>query len=659
MNMKNKRVSTLLRSVMTAMTVGLLCIGQLTLSSAQEKTIASHPPRSLGNPINIDYLQASLTKEIPRLFLNNELDTKLNQRVKNDPLVSAYMEILRSSAKEIMQAPLLERQIYDGRRMLSISREMVRRMGILGIVYHIDKDTVILNRIHQELLKVCAFSDWNPSHFLDVGEMALGVSIGFDFAGRDLPEETNDIVLQALIDKAARPGFDNNFNNWVSNSNNWNQVCHGGLIAAAISFAQKDPGLAADVISRALDNMHYALEEYGPDGVYPEGITYWSYGTIYALMTASILNNVFGTDFGMTDFPGFMESAEFALLMTAPSGEYFDFFDCQSNFRSGPRGVNQAAVARFNNPEVAVSMLWFATKTGNSLYVDRSYFLDHSAERRQSRFDGIAILWLTEFEEKYYEPLPSTWMGNGPNPIAIFRGNKANPDEDPDMFYLGTKGGRASISHGHMDAGSFIFELDGIRWSVDPGIQPYAPLEQVGFNQWNREQDSERWTLLTKGSHGHSTLVVNGQPHFVDGHVPVLMFHDGSDSLPSVTYNMTALFDGRLEHATRTFTKLDNRSVMIQDSFQMNENSHMMTWQMMTTADVLLVESGAVLRQDDKELKLDILAPANYNVSVQALSPPPLMLDKQITNLKRLEIHVPAHAFDSKTGEISIRLSGH
>src|SRR5690606_15591122 len=57
---------------------------------------------------------------------------------------------------------------------------------------------------------------------------------------------------------------------WINGTNNWNQVCNGGMIAAAIMIADRDPELAAKTISRALEGMPQALAEYGPDGVYPE-----------------------------------------------------------------------------------------------------------------------------------------------------------------------------------------------------------------------------------------------------------------------------------------------------------------------------------------------------------------------------------------------------
>ncbi|MDZ7606247.1 MAG: hypothetical protein U5K79_11825 [Cyclobacteriaceae bacterium] len=66
----------------------------------------------------------------------------------------------------------------------------------------------------------------------------------------------------------------------------------------------------------------------GPkNGVYPEGSTYWSYGTSFSVMTAAMLESAFGTDFGLGNYPGFKESAVFRVLMN-PVGWYYNFADC-------------------------------------------------------------------------------------------------------------------------------------------------------------------------------------------------------------------------------------------------------------------------------------------------------------------------------------------
>ena len=94
------------------------------------------------------------------------------------------------------------------------------------------------------------------------------------------------------------------------------------------------------------------------------------------------------------------------------------------------------------------------------------------------RLAGPGLVWLSAFEGEDTGQLPLAWKGEGSNPVVIFRGGEG----DPNQFYFGGKGGRATVNHGNMDAGSFVFELDGVRWSIDPGNQGYNELEKTGFN---------------------------------------------------------------------------------------------------------------------------------------------------------------------------------
>jgi hypothetical protein len=73
-----------------------------------------------------------------------------------------------------------------------------------------------------------------------------------------------------------------------------------------------------------------------------------------------------------------------------------------------------------------------------------------------------------------------------------------------------------------MDAGPFIFELDGIRWVVDPGNQDYHEIEKTGFNLWGNSQTCQRWTLLTKNNYGHSTLTVINALHVNHGFASIV-----------------------------------------------------------------------------------------------------------------------------------------
>ena len=597
--------------------------------------VAQESVKNLDNPISEAYIRTRMSKTSPRLVLTSPIEKQLKEKLRNDPVVKNYYAAMQLNARDILaKQPLTYNMI--GRRLLNTSREMLRRMSILSMVYRIDRDPDVLKKINEELLAVCNFSDWNPSHYLDVAEMALAVAIAVDWTGSYLPKNTVDIARQSLIEKGINPSFGNNEPGWVKGNNNWNQVCNGGMIAAAIVIGDKHPDLAAKTIKRSLDGIPFALREYAPAGVYPEGATYWDYGTSFTCITASMLKSAFGTDFGISQYPSFLESANFRMLSVAPSGWYFNFADCGD--REGSNGD--------------ITLAWFAKETGDQLYLEKNRFLKPPENMGGlSRLAGAGLVWLAEFPPSKNTPLPLSWIGDGSNPIVVFRGS----DNDPHKYYFGGKGGRGNLNHGNLDAGSFVFELDGVRWAVDPGNQDYNELEQAGFDLWNQTQNSPRWTLLTKGNQGHSTLTVDDARFVVNATAPITEFNSGNN--PEAVVDLTPVFGNRMKSAVRTFTKDSDHSLMIEDNLVLADSTLSITWAMMTTADVIPAQDGAILQQSGKELHLKIISPAEISASIIMMDPAPLMLDRKIPGLKRIEIRMPAYIFQKGKGSVKVRLT--
>lgn len=602
-------------------------------ATAQENEIPK-----LDNPVTVQYLKKNLRKSQPRLVLNSKIKNNLKTKLKTDDVVKNMYKAIKLNAEGIYAKPLLERVVV-GRRLLSTSREMLWRVNMLGMVYEMENDEKALNRLNDEVLAVCNFSDWNPTHFLDVAEMSMAVAFALDWTEGKLPKSTIELAKNALIEKGITPSWPENGKEpgWAFGHNNWNQVCNGGMIAASIAIAEKDPELAAKTISRALEGMVQALKQYSPDGVYPEGSTYWGYGTSFSVVTSAFLESSFGTDFGIADYPAFKESAVFRYLMNAPSGWYYNFADC---------GDKRGAAGD-------VILAWFATKTGNAEFFERERFLMPAEEMgKLSRLGGAALVWLSQYEEKSDVKMPLAWKGDGSNPIVVFKGD----EDDAHDYYFGGKGGRATTSHGNMDAGSFIFELNGVRWVVDPGNQAYHELEKTGFNLWGSCQDCQRWTLLTKNNFGHSTITVNDELFINDGSATLIDFQGGEK--PKATFDLTAVYGENLKSAKRSFLKDSPVSVVIEDQLEIAEKTNLITWQLLTTADVEITPTGALLKQDGKELKIENQSHPKLTFSVISLDPAPMELDRQIENLKRLELRIPAWILDDGKGTIKVRLSG-
>jgi hypothetical protein len=593
----------------------------------------------LDNPITEKYISKNLRKGHPKLVYTSKLVSDVRKKVRTDPVSRNLYSAIKKNANKVYGEPLLELSLI-GRRLLSVSRELLYRVNMLGFIYLVDEDNKALDRINEELIAVCNFSDWNPSHFLDVAEMAMGVALAVDWTRGNLPQTTIELAKKTLIDKAIMPSWPAAGKEWrlSRSTNNWNQVCAGGLIAASIIIADKEPELAARTIHRSIEGLPNALVAYSPDGVYPEGSTYWGYATIYSVVTASLLETAFGHDFGHWEYPGFRESATFRVLANAPSGWYYNYFDCGDK-----RSINGD-----------ITLAWFAYKTGDGTFFEKERFLQPAEEmERLHRFAGASMAWISQFSKKETGTIPTAWKGAGTNPIAIFK----NESSDAHTYYLGCKGGRASLSHGNMDAGSFVFELNGVRWVVDPGNQGYHDLEKTGFNLWRKEQDSDRWTLLTKNNFGHSTITVNNQPFIYDAFAPMTGFRSGDK--PEVSFDLSAVYGENIKSVQRSFRKESASSLLIEDRLTPSEKTELITWQLVTIASVEVIDGGAILSQDGKKLKLENLSHPDIMISVVSLDPPPLELDRRIKGLKRIEIRIPAWTINKGSTTLKIRLSEH
>lgn len=612
-------------------------------SYAQNESIGEAELYKLDNPVSTSYLKKNLSKQLPRLVMNKEIERTLRKKLKTDPVIQNYYEAIKLNAEAVFEKPIINLDTPMEERsqnnQLDISRELLHRTASMAMVYRIEKDSRMLERINKEVIAACSFPSWFPKHFLDVAEMSLGIALALDWTAGDLPKSTIELAKKSLVEKGIKPSWQKDGGRGpFYGGSNWNQVCNGGMVAASIAVAEYAPELAAKTLSRALDGMPNALKKYGPDGVYPEGATYWRYGTSFTVTTVSMFESAFATDFGVFETPGFKESAIFRLLSVAPSGLVYNFGDCGE--RSGKNGD--------------ITLAWFASKAGIKTYFEKELFMKPPEEMgKLSRLAGPALVWMAQFEEKGEATVPSAWKGDGDNPVVFFTGG----ENDPNKYYFGGKGGNGGVSHGNMDGGSFVFELYGQRWSVDPGnTGRYGRIERTGFGLWDRDQDGDRWKLLNKGNFGHSTISVNNQLHRVDGKARFIDFKSGEN--PEATIELTPTFEGQLKSATRRFVKDGPISLLIEDDIEISEETNLITWQLITQADVQIVDGGAILSQNGKSVKLENLSHPDLTVSVISLNPPLLFVDTIKKGLKRLEIRIPAWTIDSGKTKIRVRFKG-
>ena len=576
----------------------------------------------------------------PRLILTPPRLTHLRKAIQQDSLTATLHDGLVGYADSLLTLPPLT-YTKEGRRLLNVSREALRRLTTLALLYRTTEDVAYLERLDQELRAISNFPDWNPSHFLDVAEMMLGVALSLDWTQYALPPTTVRTTREALLQYGLLPALQPD-HWWIDTDNNWNQVCHGGTIAAALLLADTHPKLAYQAIDRALEHLPSGLRTYAPNGAYPEGPGYWAYATGYTVATIELLRTALGDDYGVAAYPGFRASATYRVAAESPTGQYYNYGD--NRLLADRRGAGAELLA------------WFAQETGQSAYL-RPRQLRQAYRGEPSRLAALALPWVAAISDGSQSDTSATpsaalleYHGGGINPVFVLR-DAANPS-----FYLAGKGGRGSVNHGNLDAGSFVFELDSVRWSIDPGVQRYNDLEQLGFDLWSMEQGAPRWTLLSKGNYFHSTLTVNDSLHRVAGFAPLR--RDSTATTAAYTTDLSEVLAPQVRSATRTWRKRDARSFELVDSLQIDTlATRSVTWQWLTQAEVELLDGGAVLHQAGKSLRLTVLAPAGLHFSVVQLDPPPLPYDLRLPDLKRIELRVPAYVLAPADATIHVLVS--
>lgn len=508
----------------------------------------------------------------PRLLADDTAFAAARDRLAADPLQRGLADALLRQADALRDVAPVKHE-KQGRRLLGQSRTAVKRTLLLAMAYRLTGDTKYVAWCRRELLAAAAFSDWNPSHFLDVGEMTFALAIGYDWLFEALDNECRRVVREAIVQKGLLVPETSGHNGWVRAANNWGQVCHGGLVAGALAVMEDEPELTAATVLRALQNVPRSMAAFAPNGSYPEGPGYWSYGTTYNVLLIAALEGALGTDFGLSQAPGFSRTGEYLPLTTGPSGQTFNYAD-------GGAGRN-----------VEPALFWLAGRFGRPdwLRLDRQLLpglserlVARDATGQGDRFLPLLLLWLTRAGEDEPARMPPLhWSSGGQVPITLHRSSWT----DPNAVFIGLKGGSPKAPHGQMDIGSFVLDADGVRWAVDLGAEGYHGIEARGLNLWSSEPQSDRWKIFRQSNLGHSTLVIDGRPQQVAGNGRVVRFSD-APSFPHSVVDLSTVYAGQATGVWRGVAMLPSGRVLIRDHLEGLAPGSVLRWGMITPGSV-------------------------------------------------------------------------
>ena len=563
---------------------------------------------------------AHLNPGHPRLLLTDQELAAAVAAAKTDPLRAELNQRIIATAEHILTAPPIRQP--DNNLGQEQDRYAVYYILTEAMAYRLTGDERFLARAKSDLLTVAAFPDWNPHHFLSVGEMSFATAIGYDWLYPKLKPEERAILKRALVEKSlsfadtvygySAPGKRKAA--WSGkDTGNQNNVINSGLLTAALAIADEEPALARKVIASARKSLSFGMASYAPDGGYPEGPGYWTYATTYTAIASAEMESALGTDLGLASSPGFDRTVNYYDAVEGPFGPVFNYADATDDLQISPARTWLAK--RFDAP--------FTLQHMRSLLAD---FLQHNSIIPFDRgIQGTVINRFFALNEVWFPDEPT---GNVTNPpldyhfrgeadIATFR----SAWNDTNAIFVGFRAGEITEHHNHLDLGSFVLDADGQRWAMDLG--PDNNGGTYTLPGYFDVKHGRRWTYFRANNHSHNTVTPGDALQRFHSVAPITK----SGSTPERAFAIADLTPAYPQEATslhRGIALLDRARVLVQDEYRPAQPGTPLHWLMVTRAKINLAPDArsAMLTSQGRSLRVDILEPANARLHIGSTRPP-------------------------------------
>jgi hypothetical protein len=392
----------------------------------------------------------------PRLLFSTPGIEQIRTLAERDAFVKPTYDMIIAKADDILATPVLDWGL-DGAnlRISNIHKISNDQIPYLVLAWQFTRDTRYAERCWLQLERMCSYQDWGADrHFLDAGIAAKGVALAYDGLYDYLSTEQKMSLSGAVRRYVLEPGRSQIIEGtgvwkWYLTDNNWNGICHGGMIMAALACYETDPEFMSEIITLSANLMPRFLESFEPDGASEEGMMYWGYGLSNTFIALESMKRVLGTTFGLASMNGFMKTGWFPYLVSGPAGtatmgDDYLYYGVQNKF---------------------LSYFWFAGNTSDASLARTHY--NACMERNATRTEKMNG-W---FDLLFYDPALVSAGSAAPSPAAGFiRGaDYMFISEDPsdiNSLYAGMHGGDNNASHGHLDAGTVFIQAMGENFIV-------------------------------------------------------------------------------------------------------------------------------------------------------------------------------------------------
>ena len=422
--------------------------------------VAPVDPNALSIPVTAAQMggcfAVSAKKNVhPRLHYSAAEIAAIKLNAQSDPYAKPTYDDIISRADAILGTSLMSYQL-DGAnlRIPSLHTFGNDQAPYLILAYQFTKDTRYALRCWQQLERFTTYPDWGANrHFLDAGIAAKAVAMAYDGLYDYLTTSQRTALYNAVRTFVLNPGMNQITTStgpfkWYDTDDNWNGICHGGMIMAALATFEMDSAFNSSIIAQCANGILKYLQSFEPDGASEEGMSYWSYGLQNTILSLESMKRCLGATFGLTNLNGIKKTGMFPYLVSGPVG-------------TASFGDDYLYVGKANR---FLSYMWFAKFYNDAnlarTHYDRSMSINAAKTIKMNGWSDLIF---------YDKALVQQGSGNAVPASGFIRGVDygyvGETMSDETALYVGIHTGKNNASHGHLDAGSFFIQGLGETWA--------------------------------------------------------------------------------------------------------------------------------------------------------------------------------------------------
>ncbi len=433
------------------------------------------------------WAELAKTTEIQRVFVQALADLKETSPVLTPELFEAF------------------NTTGDRRGYETAFRKRSERLAHFTLAECVEAKGHFLPAIEKELALILAENTWAvPAHWyprkgpdgvmvLDLAAAARGslLAVVDAWLGNRLQaptraairHEVSRRVLQPYLE-AARTGRVGSGVSWMTAVNNWNAVCHAGVLVSALTLIESRQTRAEFLAGAEAYLPIYLRDGFTAEGYSTEGPAYWNYGFGAYIELCQAVKTATAGRVDWMQGERIRSIAAYPARLAITPGVYPSFSDNAPGVKFSPWALD--SIERQLN---------LGQPAWRQRDIPAPLPLYHGLGATLHR---VAITLGADRTQENQAPVPTAALRDEFAEAQVFI-LRAGGDQAP--FGLAFKGGHNGELHNHNDLGSYIIAVNGATPILDPGMEIYT----------KRTFSPQRYESRVISSYGHPVPLVAGR----------------------------------------------------------------------------------------------------------------------------------------------------